>query len=375
MIAARHGGDPGGARRPLRAAEATGARRCAAHQPIRPSQVITPKRLRERAARAAGLGGSTNAVIHLTAIAGRLGIRSTCSASNDAPTTTPVLVDLKPTGSTTWRTSTPPAACSDPAARAEATCCTWTPSPSPARRWASDLAPPRPGLGRPDRGAARERPDLAGGRAWRAARQPRAGRARSSSAPRPTRRCSRSTRPRGGVHFARGPGERIDDPDLDVTRRRHPGAAERRPQGRAGMPEAGYLPIPKKLARQGVKDMVRISDARMSGTAFGTIVLHVTPEAAAGGPLALVRTGDRIRLSGLLPRRDRPVGLQQGGRRCAGAAAGPHHGTGLRGSRGRVPLLAPAWRCRQAAAMTRQCCGCSSGRATRRPPPPAPAAQ
>jgi dihydroxy-acid dehydratase len=63
------------------------------------------------------------------------------------------------------------------------------------------------------------------------------------------------------------------------------------------MPEAGYLPIPAKLARAGVKDMVRISDARMSGTAYGTIVLHVSPEAAIGGPLALVRTGDRIRLS------------------------------------------------------------------------------
>ena len=63
------------------------------------------------------------------------------------------------------------------------------------------------------------------------------------------------------------------------------------------MPEAGYLPIPKKLATKGVKDMVRISDARMSGTAFGTIVLHVTPDSASGGPLGLVRSGDRIRLS------------------------------------------------------------------------------
>ena len=63
------------------------------------------------------------------------------------------------------------------------------------------------------------------------------------------------------------------------------------------MPEAGYLPIPKKLAQAGVKDMVRVSDARMSGTAFGTIVLHVTPDAASGGPLGLVRNGDRIRLS------------------------------------------------------------------------------
>ncbi len=68
------------------------------------------------------------------------------------------------------------------------------------------------------------------------------------------------------------------------------------PKGGPGMPEAGYLPIPLKLARQGVKDMVRISDARMSGTAFGTIVLHITPEAAVGGPLAVVQTGDRIRL-------------------------------------------------------------------------------
>ena len=63
------------------------------------------------------------------------------------------------------------------------------------------------------------------------------------------------------------------------------------------MPEAGYLPIPKKLASKGVKDMVRVSDARMSGTAFGTIVLHVTPDAASGGPLGLVQNGDRIRLS------------------------------------------------------------------------------
>jgi len=67
--------------------------------------------------------------------------------------------------------------------------------------------------------------------------------------------------------------------------------------GGPGMPEAGYIPIPKKLAMQGVKDMVRISDGRMSGTAFGTIVLHVMPESALGGPLACVQNGDRIRLS------------------------------------------------------------------------------
>ena len=69
------------------------------------------------------------------------------------------------------------------------------------------------------------------------------------------------------------------------------------PRGAPGMPEAGYIPIPRKLARQGVKDMVRISDARMSGTAFGTIILHASPEAAVGGPLALIRDGDMITLN------------------------------------------------------------------------------
>jgi dihydroxy-acid dehydratase len=90
---------------------------------------------------------------------------------------------------------------------------------------------------------------------------------------------------------------RIDDPLLDVQANDFLVLRNAGPKSGTGMPEAGYLPIPAKLARQGVRDMVRISDARMSGTAFGTIVLHVTPEAADGGPLALVRSGDRIRLS------------------------------------------------------------------------------
>ena len=89
---------------------------------------------------------------------------------------------------------------------------------------------------------------------------------------------------------------RIDDPALDVTAASVLVLRYAGPAGAPGMPEAGYLPIPRKLARQGVKDMVRISDARMSGTAFGTIVLHMTPEAQKGGPLALVQTGDPITL-------------------------------------------------------------------------------
>jgi dihydroxy-acid dehydratase len=90
---------------------------------------------------------------------------------------------------------------------------------------------------------------------------------------------------------------RIDLPDLDVSADDILVLRNAGPKGAPGMPEAGYLPIPLKLARQGVKDMVRISDARMSGTAFGTIVLHIAPESAAGGPLAIVRTGDRIALN------------------------------------------------------------------------------
>jgi len=90
---------------------------------------------------------------------------------------------------------------------------------------------------------------------------------------------------------------RVDDPALDVTPDDFMVLQNAGPKSGYAMPEAGYLPIPQKLARAGLKDMVRISDARMSGTAYGTIVLHVSPEAAAGGPLALVRNGDRIRLS------------------------------------------------------------------------------
>jgi dihydroxy-acid dehydratase len=110
---------------------------------------------------------------------------------------------------------------------------------------------------------------------------------------------------------------RIDDPDLDVMADDVLVLKQAGPKA-AGMPEAGYLPIPRKLARQGVKDMVRVSDARMSGTAFGTVVLHVAPEAAAGGPLAAVRNGDRIRLSVKSKRIDLLVDEQEMARRLAG---------------------------------------------------------
>jgi dihydroxy-acid dehydratase len=116
---------------------------------------------------------------------------------------------------------------------------------------------------------------------------------------------------------------RIDDPALDVTADDVLVLQNAGPRSPSGMPEAGYLPIPKKLAAAGVKDMVRISDARMSGTAFGTIVLHVTPEAADGGPLALVRNGDRIALSAARQRIDLLVGEAELARRRAALPSPP----------------------------------------------------
>ena len=116
---------------------------------------------------------------------------------------------------------------------------------------------------------------------------------------------------------------RIDDPDLEVTPADVLVLQNAGPKSGTGMPEAGYLPIPAKLARSGVKDMIRISDARMSGTAFGTIVLHVTPEAAVGGPLGLVRSGDRIRLSVRERRLDLLIGEEELGRRRAALPPAP----------------------------------------------------
>jgi dihydroxy-acid dehydratase len=124
---------------------------------------------------------------------------------------------------------------------------------------------------------------------------------------------------------------RIDLPDLDVGPEDILVLRNAGPKGAPGMPEAGYLPIPLKLARQGVKDMVRISDARMSGTAFGTIVLHIAPEAAIGGPLAVVRTGDRIALDVEARRIDLLVEEAELNRRLAAWRAAPPRALPARG--------------------------------------------
>ena len=124
---------------------------------------------------------------------------------------------------------------------------------------------------------------------------------------------------------------RIDDPALDVTADDFIVLQNAGPRSAAAMPEAGFLPIPKKLLAAGVKDMVRISDARMSGTAYGTIVLHVAPEAAVGGPLALVRPGDRIRLSVKERRLDLLVDAAELARRREALVSDPEGLTPARG--------------------------------------------
>ena len=133
--------------------------------------------------------------------------------------------------------------------------------------------------------------------------------------------------------------ERIDDPDLDVTADDVLVLRNAGPVGAPGMPEAGYLPIPKKLAQQGVKDMVRLSDARMSGTAFGTIVLHIAPESAVGGPLGLVQDGDEISLDVPARRIELHVDDAELARRRAALGAGAGRGAAPVPDRGYAALF------------------------------------
>jgi dihydroxy-acid dehydratase len=119
--------------------------------------------------------------------------------------------------------------------------------------------------------------------------------------------------------------KRIDAPDLDVQPDDMLVMRSGGPIGAPGMPEWGFLPLPKKLLRQGIRDMVRLSDARMSGTAFGTVVVHVTPEAAAGGPLAAVRNGDMIALDVPNRRLDLLVPADEIARRLASRSPAPRH--------------------------------------------------
>jgi len=238
------------------------------------------------------IGGSTNGVIHTTAIAGRLGIDLDLARLDALGRETPVLVDLKPSGrhymEDLHRAGGLPTLLRElkPLLHLDAltiTGRTLGEEIDATQAFAQDVVRPFSNPLFPQGGIAVLRGNLAPGGAI----------IKQSAA-------SASLMKHEGraVVFedAEDLARRVDDEALDVRADDILVLKNIGPKGAPGMPEAGYLPIPKKLARAGVKDMVRISDGRMSGTAAGTIVLHVTPESAVGGPLAWVQTGDRIRL-------------------------------------------------------------------------------
>jgi dihydroxy-acid dehydratase len=279
----------------MRIAEATGQR--AAEMAIKggpcPRDILTPAALRNASIVLQATSGSTNAIVHLAAIAGRAGLTYDLAELDRVGRETPVLVNLKPAGSqfmedfhaggglaALWRRlrdlldlnapTIAGATLGDIVARAP--------------RYVDDevIRPlDRPVF--PKEAIAVLSGNLApGGAAIKLAAA--------------TASLCKFEGPALVFESLDDLAKRIDDPKLAVTAQNCLVLRNAGPVGAPGMPEAGALPIPKKLAAQGVTDMVRISDARMSGTAFGTVVLHVTPEASTGGPLALVRDGDVIRL-------------------------------------------------------------------------------
>ncbi len=279
----------------LRAAEAAGAQAVRLiHKPVPPAALITPESVENALRVLLALGGSTNALVHLAAIAGRCGVAVDYHRLNELSETTPVLVDLKPTGEGYMEDFHAAGGmrallheirdllhlgCTDLDGRTLAERIGDGPSFVDRAYIKPRAAPVSPvgGLVALFGSLAPEGAILK----------------RSAATPALFEHEARCLVFDGLEDLA----NRIDDEALDVTPNDILILKGAGPLSAAGMPEAGYLPIPKKLARQGVKDMVRMSDCRMSGTAFGTVVLHIAPEAVAGGPLALVETGDRVRLS------------------------------------------------------------------------------
>jgi dihydroxy-acid dehydratase len=260
---------------------------------ITPRQVITPESIENAIRALMAIGGSTNAIVHLTAIAGRLGIKVSLERFNQLSDETPVLVDLKPVGEGYMEDFH--AAGGMGALLRELKPLLHLDTIDIEGRTLAERLNEKPGW--VDRAVIRPFADPVspvGGLVALLGSLAPDGAIFKRAAATPA---LFETEGRAVVFTGiEDLSARVDDPALDVQ----PGdvlVLQNAGPCAAGMPEAGYLPIPKKLALAGVKDMVRISDARMSGTAFGSIVLHVAPEAAVGGPLAAVRNGDRIRLS------------------------------------------------------------------------------
>ena len=279
----------------IRIAEETGATAVRmATAGLTPDKILTGKAFENALRVLLAIGGSTNGIIHLTAIAGRLGIEIDLDALHAMGQDTPVLVDLKPSGQFYMEDFHKAGGMQallrelKPLLHLDALTVTGRTLGEEIERsgegFAQDVIRPKENPIYPQGGIAVLRGNLAPG-----------GAIIKQSAANPALMEHEAR----AVVFenVQDMAQRVDDDDLDVTADDILVLKNIGPKGAPGMPEAGYLPIPKKLARAGVKDIVRISDGRMSGTAAGTIVLHVTPEAAVGGTLAYVQTGDRIRLS------------------------------------------------------------------------------
>jgi dihydroxy-acid dehydratase len=292
---------PGGATAPavtadrVRCAEETGklAVQIAAQQ-LTPDRIMTGEAFENALRVLLSIGGSTNAIIHLTAIAGRLGIDIDLDALDRMGRETPVLIDLKPSGRFYMEDLHKAGGLATllrelkPLLHLDALTVTGRSLGEEMERAAppfpQEVVRPFSNPIFPEGGIAVLHGNIA----------PHSAIIKQSAAdPRLMEHEGRAVVFENVEDLA----ARIDDETLDVEADDILVLKQIGPLGAPGMPEAGYLPIPRKLARQGVKDMVRISDGRMSGTAAGTIVLHVSPEAAAGGPLSLVQSGDRIRLS------------------------------------------------------------------------------
>jgi dihydroxy-acid dehydratase len=279
----------------LRIAEEAGAQAVRLIKaPVRPSALVTRESVENALRVLLALGGSTNALVHLAAIAGRAGVPVDLRRLDDLSEETPVLVDLKPTGDGYMEDFH--AAGGMRALLRELRDLLHLDCPDLDGRTLRERLDEGPTFA--DRAVIRARAEPVspvGGLVSLFGSLAPDGAILKRSAATPS---LFETEPRcvvfdGLEDLAR----RVDDDALEVTPQDIMVLKNAGPLTPAGMPEAGYLPIPRKLARAGVKDMVRMSDCRMSGTAFGTIVLHIAPEAAAGGPLALVETGDRVRLS------------------------------------------------------------------------------
>jgi dihydroxy-acid dehydratase len=279
----------------LRSAEASGmfAASMAHSGEPRATKLMTQASLRNAMVVMQAIGASTNGLIHLSAVAGRLGLSLDLKEFDRLGREVPVLIDLKPSGAHYmehfhWAGGLP---------RLLRELSDFLELDVPTVSGASlrevmeasemvkgqDVIRPRSAPIKPTGSMAVLGGNLA----------PRGALIKQSAAsPQLMKHTGRAVVFESVEDMTR----RVDDPTLDVNADDVLVLRNAGPRGAPGMPEAGYLPIPRKLAQQGVKDMVRISDARMSGTAFGTIVLHVAPESAVGGPLGLVRNGDRISL-------------------------------------------------------------------------------